>query len=531
MDVDTLPRSAATAASHPSAPSADACATSVMSIVDNDALANVPPFVSLLPLQSGALSAAASVRNHASMLSSASQRVKKPSVHISGVYQPPAKRSITAAQPTSAFLQPSYSSAIVSVAAPLSAAHTVADVSITPAKQNKFPAARLVSSALVADRSVMSDASAPSSVSASVFASATDPIQAASASTAAISASVSARDASFWLGTANGAVADPSNASASKVPIADAGRMRQAARVKAAAASVVASFGLSTIAKSSSPTSPTMPPLDVIPPPPSITDECAHCGCDSAGVPILRRCLGCYVVKYCSPACQKSGWRKHKPACLCLPSLSNSSESASSPARRASSRSSKPTVKQAALNEQANALPKTPTERSNAFRGRDGLGHIRPRAAQTPHATSRQAAGLPYPDYDRDVISALNNKAELDGALRQREMCVNDDFDVTNDISRARAEASINHEWVDEKDKIRLCTKVQQIFSNSIPLCVCAGCGAQNYDQRSSDFAVCDLDDASAALLKVDDEELEFWAGRRKEAFGGPGKVTNHCFF
>jgi len=41
---------------------------------------------------------------------------------------------------------------------------------------------------------------------------------------------------------------------------------------------------------------------------------CMSCGRVS-GTEVLRRCSGCYVVKYCSRECQKKEWRDHKIVC------------------------------------------------------------------------------------------------------------------------------------------------------------------------------------------------------------------------
>jgi hypothetical protein len=38
------------------------------------------------------------------------------------------------------------------------------------------------------------------------------------------------------------------------------------------------------------------------------TSRCAHCGT----VAQCKRCSACKVVRYCSPACSKSGWAVHK---------------------------------------------------------------------------------------------------------------------------------------------------------------------------------------------------------------------------
>ncbi|KAI0967379.1 hypothetical protein F4678DRAFT_483231 [Xylaria arbuscula] len=41
---------------------------------------------------------------------------------------------------------------------------------------------------------------------------------------------------------------------------------------------------------------------------------CARVGCNSIG-PILKACAGCWLVHYCSTACQKQAWSKHKSVC------------------------------------------------------------------------------------------------------------------------------------------------------------------------------------------------------------------------
>ncbi|KAE8311845.1 hypothetical protein BDV41DRAFT_540861 [Aspergillus transmontanensis] len=42
------------------------------------------------------------------------------------------------------------------------------------------------------------------------------------------------------------------------------------------------------------------------------TPSCSFTSCQNAGT---RRCTGCKVAAYCSPACQKDGWKTHRKAC------------------------------------------------------------------------------------------------------------------------------------------------------------------------------------------------------------------------
>lgn len=44
----------------------------------------------------------------------------------------------------------------------------------------------------------------------------------------------------------------------------------------------------------------------------SLGDQCSGCGKHSIG---LRLCAACHSVSYCSPACQRSHWKQHKPNC------------------------------------------------------------------------------------------------------------------------------------------------------------------------------------------------------------------------
>ncbi|KAF8982266.1 hypothetical protein BDQ17DRAFT_1378916 [Cyathus striatus] len=39
-------------------------------------------------------------------------------------------------------------------------------------------------------------------------------------------------------------------------------------------------------------------------------DLCAHC--TNKGNPTLKQCSGCRQIKYCSKACQKIDWKRHK---------------------------------------------------------------------------------------------------------------------------------------------------------------------------------------------------------------------------
>ena len=43
--------------------------------------------------------------------------------------------------------------------------------------------------------------------------------------------------------------------------------------------------------------------------------RCAYCGAAETDQRKLRRCAKCHAVAYCSPACQKDHWKKHRPQC------------------------------------------------------------------------------------------------------------------------------------------------------------------------------------------------------------------------
>ena len=43
--------------------------------------------------------------------------------------------------------------------------------------------------------------------------------------------------------------------------------------------------------------------------------RCVSCGRTRADAGSLMRCGGCKKIEYCSAACQKADWKKHKPAC------------------------------------------------------------------------------------------------------------------------------------------------------------------------------------------------------------------------
>ena len=45
------------------------------------------------------------------------------------------------------------------------------------------------------------------------------------------------------------------------------------------------------------------------------TKLCAACGVSPSGNTKLLTCSGCHVARYCSPACQRSHWKVHKPDC------------------------------------------------------------------------------------------------------------------------------------------------------------------------------------------------------------------------
>ena len=45
------------------------------------------------------------------------------------------------------------------------------------------------------------------------------------------------------------------------------------------------------------------------------TKLCAACGASPSSNTKLLTCSGCHVARYCSPACQRSHWKVHKPDC------------------------------------------------------------------------------------------------------------------------------------------------------------------------------------------------------------------------
>ena len=42
---------------------------------------------------------------------------------------------------------------------------------------------------------------------------------------------------------------------------------------------------------------------------------CAECGEEGGGVVSLKACKSCWLVKYCSVACQRNHWSKHQKYC------------------------------------------------------------------------------------------------------------------------------------------------------------------------------------------------------------------------
>lgn len=45
-------------------------------------------------------------------------------------------------------------------------------------------------------------------------------------------------------------------------------------------------------------------------------DSCQHCGIKQDEVDgAFKKCSGCKAVRYCSPECQRSAWKAHKPLC------------------------------------------------------------------------------------------------------------------------------------------------------------------------------------------------------------------------
>ena len=37
--------------------------------------------------------------------------------------------------------------------------------------------------------------------------------------------------------------------------------------------------------------------------------------CAKCGMPAIKKCSGCKIARYCSPQCQQSDWKEHKPLC------------------------------------------------------------------------------------------------------------------------------------------------------------------------------------------------------------------------
>ena len=58
---------------------------------------------------------------------------------------------------------------------------------------------------------------------------------------------------------------------------------------------------------------------------------CANCGGTSAAVkagmiPKLKKCAGCESVVFCSGACQKAAWKRHKKTCREIIRMKNNAE-------------------------------------------------------------------------------------------------------------------------------------------------------------------------------------------------------------
>ena len=51
------------------------------------------------------------------------------------------------------------------------------------------------------------------------------------------------------------------------------------------------------------------------------TKLCAACGVSPSGNTKLLACSGCHAARYCSPACQRSHWKVHKPGCKAAAAL------------------------------------------------------------------------------------------------------------------------------------------------------------------------------------------------------------------
>ncbi|ETW01095.1 hypothetical protein H310_06712 [Aphanomyces invadans] len=93
-------------------------------------------------------------------------------------------------------------------------------------------------------------------------------------------------------------------------------------------------------------------------------------GC-SKGVPSAQRCSQCKRVLFCSTACQKSAWAKHKPRCHAIP-VETSVAATWNPVL-AATRSSNPDESYRAFTQVQAWMAEDPTAAAATFRGLDGV--------------------------------------------------------------------------------------------------------------------------------------------------------------
>ncbi|KAJ7270511.1 hypothetical protein C8J57DRAFT_1321951, partial [Mycena rebaudengoi] len=48
---------------------------------------------------------------------------------------------------------------------------------------------------------------------------------------------------------------------------------------------------------------------------------CCQCLAEPVAPSLFRKCSGCRLVSYCSPACQTANWAAHKPLCRAISAL------------------------------------------------------------------------------------------------------------------------------------------------------------------------------------------------------------------